>query len=136
MNRRTGEVVSLSADAFAAIEAQDSDEDILGEADESMIALAREIENGSDFEKLPDKFEVDEWWIMRDFCETVDQESDQQELRDALQGNGAFRIFRSTIDQLGLRDKWYRYRNEAIEQIAIEWLEDHDIPWKRSDSVD
>jgi hypothetical protein len=136
VNRKTGEVVSLSSDAFAAIGAEDSDEEFFGEADETMVALAREIENGNDFQRLPNKFEVHEWSIMRDFCDSVEKASDRQELLEAVHGNGAFRFFRSTLDRLGLRDKWYRYRDKAIEQIAIDWLEAHDIPWTRTDSGD
>jgi hypothetical protein len=136
VNRRTGEVVSLSNDAFSAVESQDADEEWAGEADETMIALAREIETGKDFERLPDKFEVHEWSIMRDFCETVEKESDRQELLDSVHGSGAFRFFRSTVNRLGLREKWFRFLNDAIEQIAIQWLDDHEIPWTRSDSGD
>jgi len=134
VNRRTGEVVSLSNDAFSAVESQDADEEWFGEADETMIALAREIETGKDFEKLPNKFEVHEWSIMRDFCDTVEKESDRQELLESVHGGGAFRFFKSTLNRLGLREKWFQYRDKAIEQIAIDWLEDHDIPWTRSDS--
>jgi len=36
----------------------------------------------------------------------------------AVHGSGAFRHFRSAVERLGLLDAWYRYRGEAIEQIA------------------
>jgi hypothetical protein len=136
VNRRTGEVVSLSNDAFAAVESQDADEEWFGEADETMIALAREIETGKEFEKLPSNFEVHNWSIMRDFCDTVEKESDRQELLESIHGSGAFRYFKSTLNRLGLREKWFQFRDKAIEQVAIDWLEDHDIPWTRSDSDD
>ena len=86
-----------------------------------------------DFKALPSKFEIHEWSIMRDFCATVKDESAQRELLDAIHGSGAFRFFNSTIDRLDLRDDWFAYRDESMEQIAIDWLEANNIHWRRDE---
>jgi hypothetical protein len=39
-------------------------------------------------------------------------------LLGAIHGSGAFRHFRGAVERLGLLDAWYRYREEAIQQIA------------------
>ena len=131
VNRQTGEVLSLPHDAFAKLETDDDDESQLSEADETMVALAREIESGTNFATLPSKFEIHEWSIMREFCDSVDDADHRDQLLEAIHGSGAFRFFHSTLNRLGLRDAWHRYKDNAIEQIAIRWLDAHDIPWKR-----
>ena len=51
----------------------------------------------------------------------------RDQLFDAISGRGAFRMFRSTLDRLGLREDWYAYRHSAFEDIARDWLEEHNI---------
>jgi hypothetical protein len=32
-----------------------------------------------------------------------------------------------TIDRLGLRDAWFRYRDDSMRDLARAWLEEHGI---------
>ena len=50
--------------------------------------------------------------------------------RDAIHGAGAFRTFRSVIRRLGIEDDWFHFRQTAFEDIAKEWLEANDIPFR------
>ena len=136
VNRQSGEVLSIPHDAFAKLESDDEDESLLSEADETMVALAREIESSTHFVRLPGKFEIHEWSIMREFCDSLDNAEQRDQLLEAIHGSGAFRFFQSTLRRLDLRDAWHRYKNAAIEQIAIGWLDAHDIRWKRNVKAD
>ena len=141
VNRETGDVIGLLDDAFLGAEELDDDEEPTkdsGDADPEMIALARDIDSSDKYERLPGQFEIHEWSVMRDYSESVASDVHRSELLDAIHGGGAFRSFKSTIDRLELRDAWFRYRDDAIEQVAIDWLEAHDIPWvrTRSDNAD
>ena len=49
------------------------------------------------------------------------------ELDAALHGRGAFRRFKDAAHRLGIADEWYRFRDAALEEIAIEFLEAHRI---------
>ena len=86
-------------------------------------------------ETFPDQFEVHEWSIMERFSASVEDERRRDALLDAIHGSGAFRRFKDTICRLGVEDDWYRFRDSAIEEVAIEWLEDEGIPFTR-DSED
>lgn len=136
VNRQTGEVLSIPHEAFARLEPDDEDESQLCEADETMVALAHDIESSTHFARLPGKFEIHEWSIMREFCDSVHDVEHRDQLLEAIHGSGAFRFFQSTLRRLELRDAWHRYKDAAIEQIAIRWLEAHDIPWKRNVAAD
>ena len=136
VNRQTGEVLSISHEAFARLESDDEDDSLLCEADETMVALARDIESSTHFARLPGKFEIHEWSIIREFCESVEDAEHREQLLEAIHGSGAFRFFQSTLQRLELRDAWHRYKDAAIEQIAIRWLDAHEMPWTRNVAVD
>jgi len=51
----------------------------------------------------------------------------RQELLDAIRGPAPFRVFRSTIRQLGIEQSWYQFREQALTEIARSWLEEHTV---------
>ena len=53
------------------------------------------------------------------------------ELQAAVHGRGAFRRFKDAVHRLGIADEWYRFREVALEEIAIEFLEAHGIAYHR-----
>jgi hypothetical protein len=57
---------------------------------------------------------------MEKFCLSVKDREISDPLHHALKGRGAFRRFEEGIQQLGVADEWYQYRDEAIKQIAID----------------
>lgn len=77
---------------------------------------------------LPSKWDIHDYEIMEEFCYSVEDDDHREQLLRAIRGRGAFRYFRDTADRLGLTEDWYAYRDQAYEDIAVEWLEAHDIP--------
>ena len=53
------------------------------------------------------------------------------ELLDALHGRRAFRRFKDALQRLELAEEWYRYREGALEEIAVEFLEANGIGYRR-----
>jgi hypothetical protein len=47
--------------------------------------------------KLPTKYDIHEWDIMREFAESVEPERLSDELQNAIRGAGAFRYFKDTL---------------------------------------
>jgi hypothetical protein len=35
-----------------------------------------------------------------------------------------------TIRQLGIEQSWYQFREEALAEIARNWLEEHELPYR------
>lgn len=132
VNRKTGEVVGVLSDAFRALEDEELEaEESYGDATPEMIELATEIDGSSRYIRLPDQFEIHEWEIMRDFALSLDNDQHQNRLLSAVHGDGAFRRFKDATSALGLRDDWYAFREAALEQVAIRWLDSNNIPWTR-----
>jgi len=79
---------------------------------------------------LPDRVHIDEWRMMQDFADQQDNCHCRAALSDAVHGSGAFRLFRRTIEQLGIEEQWQRYRDKAIERVARDWLEENRLQYR------
>ena len=121
INRTTGEIVQVGHDDF--------DDMVRDEMDlPEDTDLVCHLDESDDWHSLPSKFDIHDWDIMRRF--SMEQgESIQSELLDAIHGAGAFRMFRSTLERLGLIDDWHHFRNAVYEKIAADALDELGIPY-------
>jgi GAF domain-containing protein len=128
LDTKKGEVVFVGEDESYFDE--DSDEDEGGadwEKDERQIALAVAEDAEGRFLPLPTKYEIHEYGIMEEFSRSLENEEASDELCDAIRGEGAFRRFKDTIHRLGIADRWYKYRDAALKQIAIDWCKESGV---------
>src|SRR5688572_16973161 len=99
LERNTGEVIAITENEAPYIEGygngEEQEEDIADLPQwqrESILQVRRALES-ADLVSLPSKFDVHEWDIMRRF--SVSQpEPARGDLLDAIDGGGAFRVFR------------------------------------------
>jgi hypothetical protein len=133
LNKQTGEHYTLQYDDAELVE-DDADLEDLPEWQRDEIPVIREILESEDWLALPTKFDIHEWAIMDEFSRSVDDAELRDELRNAIRGPGAFRNFKNTIYRHELQDSWYRYRTAALDRIAIDWLDEHEITHTRDES--
>ncbi len=129
----SGEVVSVAQDLLPDAENAESEDEELDIPDwqEDEWTLAKRIRFHFDrFKRLPSKYDVHEWDIMRRFAESVRDRRIAAELEDAIRGAGAFRMFKSTLRRYKIEQQWYAFRTTALEDIARDWCEENGIPWK------
>lgn len=62
-----------------------------------------------------------------EFIDNLSEGRKQDELYDTIKGRGTFRRFKDEVYELGLEQKWYKYRDVAYEKLAIEWCEENGI---------
>src|SRR6266536_6148216 len=130
INRKTGELITLTHEEAAMTE--DPDEAAAApQWQQDFLPEAREVLDSEDYIPLPSKFEIHEWSIMERFARSHTDTAVSDELDAALHGRGAFRRFKDTVHRLGIADEWYRFRDAALEEIAIEFLEAHGIAYQR-----
>ena len=136
LDKRSGEIVLVTDDDIATAE----NEELLLEAPEwqqESIANALEALNDSEhLLALPDKFEIHEYRIMEEFCLALDNRDLGSELHKIIKGTGAFRRFRNSIRELEIEQAWYDFKRRALEQIAIHWLDENGLSYKRDDVID
>lgn len=126
LNPDTGEIVSIPDADSGYAEDDDVDPDDLRDWERDIVVEAQRVRDSNVWLSLPDSFDIHEWQIMRDFTDETDEPA-RRELLNAIHGPGAFRMFRATTERLGLRDKWFAYRDAAVRLIAKEWLTENGI---------
>jgi len=126
LNIKTGEVVIISDEESSAAE-EDKPIDSFPEWQHELINKAKEILQSNDYISLPSKFQVHEYRIMEKFCLSITDDQIRDILYYSIKGSGAFQRFKDNIYKYNLEEEWYKFRDEAIKRIAIEWCEDKGI---------
>ncbi|MBM4020023.1 MAG: hypothetical protein FJ288_17170 [Planctomycetes bacterium] len=124
VDRETGQVVTLSDEELNAADDGDDPADYPEWQRENIrLAALVNVDDGSRFVPLPDRFEINEWEMMRDFALSVEDEDASAALTDAIHGRGAFRYFKDQVRQRGLAKTWNDFRAGRYRQIALDWCE-------------
>jgi hypothetical protein len=129
LNRQTGELVTIGDEEIRAVEKED---DLAKYAawQQEAIQTTSEVLESDDYLPLPTKFDIHEYSIMQRFCDEVEDTELSNELLFQIRSSGAFQRFKHAIHRYDIATDWYRYRQAALERIAINWLEAHAIPYE------
>jgi hypothetical protein len=128
LDKRTGELVSLSDEMFSAAE-EDSDINEYPEWQRELIIKAKEILESDDYLQLPSKFDIHEYHIMEEFCRSLNDSTIRNTLLTKIKGSGAFRRFKDAICRYGIENEWFAYREKELKNIAIDWLKENNIAY-------
>ncbi len=85
------------------------------------------------FEKsimLPTRYDINEYEMMVDFVETIEDTILQNQLYISLNGSGAFRRFKDTCINFDIIDTWYKFRDKKYKELAINWCKDNNIEFE------
>ena len=123
LDKRTAEVVSISDEEKQAAEEDELIEDF-PDWQQDLVRIAKEIvDETGNYIELPAKFDIDKYSIMERFCLSIDDSEMSEVPYSAINGRGAFRRFKDAIHQYDIADDWYKYRDDALKEIAIEWCQ-------------
>lgn len=87
------------------------------------------------FEKsiiLPIKYEINEYQMMVDFIETIENKKIKDNLQRLIQGKGAFRRFKDYCLKINIIKDWYDFKEQKYKEIAIDWCEQNELKYKVS----
>ncbi|MDP2857129.1 MAG: UPF0158 family protein [Bacillota bacterium] len=132
LDPETGEILVMTdeeREVFEEEEVEDEEALEMPDWEKESIGKLRELLNSGRALALPDKFDFHEWDVMKRFATSVENPDESTELLEAIHGTGAFRMFRETTTRLGLRERWFEYRDQALREMAREWLEEHGIEY-------
>lgn len=129
LNRRTGEFFSSSPEDRAAAEEEDDAD--LAEEGREYYEKVREVMSSEDWLQLPSKYDLDEYGIMERFCGTIADETLSADLLDTIGGRGTFGRFKNMVHRHHLQEAWYRFRDESLQEIAVDWLKAHGIRYRQ-----
>jgi hypothetical protein len=89
------------------------------------IKIAKEIlQETGDYIGLLSKFDIHEYSIMERFCLSIDDYEICEVFCRLIKGSGAFRRFKDALYEYNLSDDWYKYRDNRLKEITIEWCEE------------
>jgi hypothetical protein len=125
LDTETGEIISMPDNVMRAVE--DSDEAIADLADwEGDVAETAEkilSDEKNRFLLIPKRESREGYAIMVAFAGSVRGKGLREKLTDALNGKGAFRRFRSVLnDHPDELEKWYTFKDDWMRAEAIKWL--------------
>ena len=97
--------------------------------DEETGELKDRIEEDSDrYERIPKAESHEGYQDMVDFIATVDNEHLVELLEVAINGKGAFRRFKDVLlNYPEERERWFKFKDERMEERVLEWLDDIDV---------
>lgn len=114
VNSQTGEVVFVSSDF--------RDED-----DEELI---EEIESSDYYIRLPDQYEINEYNIMKDFANSLEDNFMKNKLLNVLKNRRPYRNFKDEVLYLGIREDYFKFREEVYYEMAKEWCHNNRIEFE------
>lgn len=126
LNVKTGEIVMLTDRELGF------DRDLDDASDESVEDDAgsdREVVDSEDYIQLPGQFEIHEYGMMERFSLSLSNASQREALYYSIKGSGAFRRFRDNIHRMGIENDWYKYRDQQLKEIAVDWCKKNNIPY-------
>jgi hypothetical protein len=130
LDKRNGEVVLMTDYAMRAAEENEPFEDV-PDWEKELVSIAKEIlADTGDYIQLPTKYDIDEYSIMENFCMSLERKEIGDILYDLISGSGAFRRFKDAAYKYGVEDEWYKYRDNAMKELAIEWCRQNDIEFE------
>ena len=129
-NKMTGEIHLIPEEVERYAEQDIEDDDLIPEWEKEIISILKDIQQNPDnYIQFPDQFDINEYSIMEKFCLNLDDEELRNEMYSSIKGSGAFQRFKNNIHNHGIADDWYKYRDEALKEIAIEWCKENNIEY-------
>jgi len=129
LNIKKGEVITVSQEALRLAEDEEPTDHLPEWQQNDIRAAIDVVENFDDYIDLPDRYEINEYEMMEDFCYTLTSQRDQDSLLDAIRGKGAFRRFKDLVGYIGIEKKWYAFRDDRYKQVAIDWCDAHNVKY-------
>lgn len=93
----------------------------------------KKIDETDDYVRLPNQYELHEKSIMEKFAYESGNKRVSEVLFDALRRRHPYRCFKDKINDLGISQIYYDYRNRTYINIAEEWCRNHHVPYRRKE---
>lgn len=127
-NKNTGIIMYIEDISTAAYKADDIHNiERFEEWEKEIILLLYDFKtNPNDYIQLPSHNDIDEYGMMIEFSNVIEDISVKEKI---LSKKDSFRELRQEIENEGLFNEWYDYRENAERNIAIKWCEENNIEY-------
>lgn len=128
-NKNTGIIIYIEDSNTATYKADDIHNlDRFEDWEKELIFSINDFrENPSDYIQLPSHEDINEYGMMIEFFNNIGN----KELKNKILNNkDSFRELRQSIENEGVINEWYDYREDAERNLAIKWCNDNNIVYK------
>ena len=127
-NKNTGVIIYIEDSSTATYKANDIHNlDNFEEWEKELILSLNDFkENPQDYIQLPSHEDINEHGMMIEFCNNIE---DTEVKKKILNNKDSFRDLRQSIENEGLINNWYDYREDAEKNLAIKWCKDNNIEY-------
>lgn len=133
-NKITGEILNVQDDDFGIVEDDDFENNIEDYPEwqrehlkEVYDLMYNDIDN---YIALPSNFEIKDSDIMEEFIEIVSNANKRKQLENCMWQKGMYRKFKDKIIEIGLEKDYYKFYDEKLKEIAIEWCNDNNLEYE------
>lgn len=133
-NKQTGETLNIQDDDFRIVEEDDFENNIQSYPEwqrdhlkEVYDLLYNDVDN---YIALPNNFEIRDSDIMEEFIETVSNNSKRIQLENCMWQKGMYRKFKDKLIEIGLENEYYKFYDEKLKEIAIEWCKENNLEYE------
>ena len=82
-----------------------------------------DLDDDARYQHIPPRETFENYELMRDFIDALDDRGFADRLSRAIDGAGAFGRFKRELSaRREVEARWYEFRNAALRQDAIDWL--------------
>ena len=133
-NKITGEILNVQDDDFRIVEEDDFENSIENSPDwqrehlkEVYDLLYNDIDN---YIALPNNFDIKDSDIMEEFIETISDSNKKYQLGNCMWQKGMYRKFKDKLIDIGLENEYYKFYDEKLKKIAIEWCKENNLEYE------
>ena len=133
-NKITGEILNVQDDDFRIVEEDDFENNIENYPEwqrehlkEVYDLLYNDIDN---YIALPNNFDIKDSDIMEKFIETISDNNKKYQLENCMWQKGMYRKFKDKLIDIGLENEYYKFYDEKLKKIAIEWCKENNLEYE------
>lgn len=133
-NKITGEILNVQDDDFRIVEEEDFENNIENYPEwqrehlkEVYDLLYNDIDN---YIALPNNFDIKDSDIMEEFIETISDSNKKYQLGNCMWQKGMYRKFKDKLIDIGLENEYYKFYDEKLKKIAIEWCKENNLEYE------
>ena len=133
-NKITGEILNVQDDDFRIVEEDDFENNIENNPEwqrkhlkEVYDLLYDDIDN---YIALLNNFDIKDSDIMEEFIETISDSNKKYQLRNCMWQKGMYRKFKDKLIDIGLENEYYKFYDEKLKEIAIEWCKENNLEYE------
>ena len=133
-NKITGEILNVQDDDFRIVEEDNFENSIENYPEwqrehlkEVYDLLYNDIDN---YIALPNNFDIKDSDIMKEFIETISDSNKKYQLGNCMWQKGMYRKFKDKLIYIGLEKEYYKFYDEKLKEIAIEWCKENNLEYE------